>query len=107
MADMENRTNEQEMALFVMLLLGRTSKGCLNLNQLRTKIENSGILTKEDCEPSSSIPTQPKWHQILRNINCNRETGSNFIHAGRLEHKQGGGYCLTEDGRKFLKRMQL
>ena len=107
MVDMENRTNEQEMALFVMLLLGKTSEGCLNLDKLRTKIERSGILTEEDCEPPFSIPTQSKWHQILRNINCNREKGSNFIHAGRLENMQGGGYCLTEDGRKFLKRMQL
>lgn len=98
---MENRTNEQEMALLVMLFLGKTSKGCLNLDQLREKIEGSGILTEEDCAGSP----QPKWHQILRNINCNRGTGNNFIHTGLLEHKSGGGYCLTEDGLKSLNRV--
>ena len=107
MADMENRTTEQEMALFVMMLLGKTEDGCLSLDQLRAQIEPSGLLTEEDKVLSQSRPAEPKWHQILRNINCNKETGNNFIHAGRLEHMHGGGYCLTEEGQQFIQRLRL
>ena len=105
MADMTNRTTERYMAFFVMIMLWAADEECMDLDHLRERIEKSGLLTHEDREQSDSRLAEEKWHQILRNINCNREKGSNFIHAGRLRHLDGGGYCLTENGREFLEQL--
>ena len=107
MVDMENRTDEFAMAIAVMRIVRDMSDGCANLDQLRDQIAESVDLTDEDWEPQDSIPTQPKWHQILRNINSNRTHAGNFIYEGYLEHLDGGGYCITEKGERFLQRLRL
>lgn len=105
MADMENRTTEHEMALAVMIIAESKPSGCATLDELRERIEESDVLTDEDWEPSDSQGS-PKWHQILRNINCNRKTGENAIKEGYLEHLNGGGYCITEQGRALLATLR-
>ena len=103
MTDMENRTGEHAMAVIVMRILIRRRNGCANLDQMRARIEGSGELTDEDLEPSDSLPNEPVWYQILRNINSNRRTRGNFIYEGYLLHLPGGGYCITNAGRGFLR----
>lgn len=106
MADMKNRTTEHMMAVVVMAIVINRPNGCANLRVLRRQIEKAGILTDEDWEESHSQSGKPKWHQILRNINSNRHTEGNFIYDGYLSHLQGGGYCITEKGRKSLDHLQ-
>ena len=101
---MENRTDEREMAIAVMKIAGNMPSGCASLKQIRSQIEEFIALTDEDRELSDSLPSQPKWHQILRNINSNRDSEGNFIHEGYLEHLDGGGYCITDRGRRYLER---
>lgn len=107
MADMENRTDEFAMAIAVMRIIRDMQEECADLDQLRDRITETVDLTDDDWEPSDSIPTQPKWHQILRNINSNRFHVGNFIYEGYLEHLDGGGYCITEKGEQFLRRLRL
>ena len=104
MTNMENRTDEHEMAIAVIKIAESMPSGCANLNQIRSRIERFITLTSEDWEPSDSLPTQPRWHQILRNINSNRNSQGNFIYEGYLEHLDGGGYCITDKGRRYLRR---
>ena len=104
MSRMENRTGEHEMAVAIMRIVAGMPGGCATLDQLWDTIPNVVALTDEDWEESDSQAGQPKWRQIVRNINSNRHTEGNFIFEGYLEHLDGGGggYCITDKGRRRL-----
>jgi hypothetical protein len=51
-------------------------------------------LSAADKAPSPSRPSEPLWHQLVRNIWSHRNEPGNFIKEGLLVHVEGVGYAL-------------
>lgn len=97
------RTTEYEMSVVVMRSAAAKPGGYVTLDELRIEIPHYIPLTSGDLEYSTTRPGERLWEQLLRNIQSHHKSPNNFICRGYLEHIPGGGYAITEEGRKFLK----
>jgi hypothetical protein len=62
------RTSEKRIALAIRTLLARRADKRMTLDELRQQLPRVLHLTKADKATSASRPTEPKWHQVFRNL---------------------------------------
>ena len=101
------RTTEHDMSVAVMKIAATKSNGYVPLDELRSEIPNFVDLTSGDSEYSGTRPGERLWEQLLRNIQSHHTNSNNFISLGYLDHIKGGGYAITDEGREYLKKLQL
>ena len=100
------RTSEYEISVVVLHIASERPDGYVTLNELREIVPNRIDLTKGDMKPSLTRPKERLWEQQLRNIRSHKDTATNFIFLGYLEHYPGGGYRITDAGREFLRSLE-
>jgi len=99
---MKPYTSERDLALATMRLLASRPSGAATYRQLLTRLPETVNLSANDCEPSSTRPSELRWEQRVRNINSHRQVPSNFICKGFLKPVPDG-LAITEQGRQFLQ----
>lgn len=99
------RTTEYEISVVVTKAAVAKPGGYVTLEELRAEIPHYIPLTPGDLEYSTTRPGECLWEQLLRNIRSHYTNPNNFIRLGYLEHIPGGGYAITDEGRKFLKSL--
>lgn len=57
-----------------------------------------------DLQPSRTRPTQPQWHQIVRNVISHR-TGTQSLFAAGLANRTHNGLVVTDLGMDRLRRI--
>lgn len=92
MPNNHGRTTEYEMSVAVLRYLSHQPNYEASHKEIRAAIPHYVKLTDGDMEDSPSRPGERLWEQIARNIQSHKETSTNFINLGLLDHVPGGGF---------------
>jgi len=100
-----SRVTENEVALAVLQIAAAKENGICTLNDARSDVPKYLSLGVDDLQESETRVGEPMWHQQIRNIQSHHDADGNFINDGLLTHVDGGGYMVTDNGRKFLEQL--
>jgi hypothetical protein len=102
MPNKHGRTTEYEMSVAVLKYLSNHPHLEASQQELREVMPDYIDLTEGDMADSTTRPGEKLWEQIIRNIQSHKDTGTNFIKLGLLDHVPDGGLRITQRGLEFL-----
>jgi len=89
---------ESEIVPVVLQVLRETPDGTLPTGEVRRRVRERLILTREDLAPLRNRPDQ-RIDQIIRNLKSHRKVSGNPFHDGLLQDVPRG-FAITDIGRR-------
>ncbi|MEE9434314.1 MAG: hypothetical protein V3V15_08760 [Sphingorhabdus sp.] len=97
--------DESDIALGVMLVANSQSNGIATFHRSKKEIPALVNLDNQNLSQSLTRPSEPMWHQLLRNIKSHYQADGNYIQIGYLIHVPRRGYQITKAGKAKLKAL--
>lgn len=97
------RVTENDVALAIVRIAASRSNDLCTFHRARVEVPNYVTLSSADLAQSETRPSEPMWHQLIRNIKSHYEAEGNYINDGNLVHVPRKGYMVTAAGKSLLK----